>query len=336
MNEPTGGRVALTGFGSVGQALARILVEDSRLPLRITAVADRGGVTVDPDGLDPAELLAAKGRGSVATHVKGRPGHFSRAEMRASGAQVLLELASTEYEDGQPGWGYIQDAFRVGLDVVLASKGPLVAHWDELFALAGKAGRRVRYSATHGAPLPLIDLARVGLPGSRLYSVRALLNSTTGLLLERMEQGMSLGEAMGSILAAGVAETNPRLDVEGWDAAAKCVIVGRSLFGANLTLADVDREGIGNLTAVEVMEASRQGTPIKLLCAIEPGRNGISASVTPRRLAPDDPLANLRDGALGIVYEAEPVGRMFLAAYGRGGRATAAAVIRDVLGIGTL
>ena len=336
MSAGTRQKVALTGFGSVGQSLARILIDEPSIPIDITLVADRGGFAIDAGGLNPRDLIAAKRSGSVATHATGQSGTIGTGVLSESRAEFLLELASTSYEDGEPGWRYVQDALNGGLDVVLASKGPLVAHWDELFRLASSQGRSVGYSATHGAPLPAIDLARFGLTGSRLRGIRALFNSTTGLLLEHMETGKSLEQAIAVVSAEGVAETNPRLDIEGWDAAAKCVIVGRSLFEGNLSLDQVERVGIEGLSTEDVTDARRAGTPIKLLCTIEPGRDGPRASVRPEHLRPNDPLSTLREGALGIVYDAEPVGPMFLAAYGKGGKPTAAAVIRDVLNISGL
>jgi homoserine dehydrogenase len=153
------------------------------------------------------------------------------------------------------------------------------------------------------------------------------------LLLEHMENGKSLPEALAVAREAGVVETDPSLDVEGWDAAAKCVIVARSLFAGSLTLEQVDRRGIENLTTAEVQAAATAGTPIKLLCRINNSAAGVRASVQPTRLQSSDPLSTLRNGALGIVYDAEPIGPMFLAAYGSGGTSTAAAVIRDVLNL---
>jgi homoserine dehydrogenase len=332
-------KVALTGFGSVGRALAEILIEQPGLPIAMTLVADRGGYVMNPDGLNPADVLAAKAQGSVSTHPQGTVDRIDRTVLSASQADVLLELASTNYDDGEPGWTYVQAAFDAGLNVVLASKGPLVAHWDELFAQAKVSGKSVGLSATHGAPVPVVDFARFGLAGSKIIRVRALFNSTTGLLLELMEKGNSLDQAIRIVSSAGVAETNPRLDIEGWDAAAKCVIVGRSLFGGNLSLDQVDRTGIENLTTAEVVDAAAAGTPIKLLCTLDPVAGGVRARVHPECIQPGDPLATLRHGNLGVVYDADPIGPQFVSsAEGwsgqpsvSGGRPTAAAVIRDVL-----
>lgn len=325
-------RVILTGFGSVGQSFARILAERTDLPIRMTAVADRSGYVVDPSGLSPHDLLSAKAKGSVSTHPEGQNGTFDRAAMEASNADVLLELASTSYADGEPGWTYTRWALELGRDVVLASKGPLVTHWDDLFSLAERQGCKVGFSATHGAPLPVVGMMSFGLAGSQVSSIRALFNSTTGLLLEKMEQGVALADAIREAQDAGVAETDPSLDVEGWDAAAKCVIVTRAIFGYPLTIDEVDREGIQNVSAEEVREASERGRSIKLVSRVAVADEMVTAEVKPIELARGDPLAILRNGVLGIVYEAEPIGRMFVAGgYGAGGRVTAAAVIRDIL-----
>lgn len=324
-------RVALTGFGSVGQAFAQILVERPDLPMRITAAVDRSGYAVDPAGLTPRDLLSAKSEGSVAAHPRGQKQTFDREALEASRAGALLELSSTNYRNGEPGWSYTKTALELGLDVVLASKGPLVTHWFELFALAERHKSTVGFSATHGAPLPVVGMMRFGLAGSKVSSIRALFNSTTGLLLEQMEGGSSLDNAIRSAQDAGVAETDPSLDVEGWDAAAKCVIVARALFDSSVDLGDVSRQGIENVSTAEAQEAARASTPIKLLSQITVEGDKVTASVKPVRLSQDDPLSTLRNGALGIVYEAEPIGRMFVAGYGAGGRTTAAAVIRDIL-----
>jgi homoserine dehydrogenase len=155
--------------------------------------------------------------------------------------------------------------------------------------------------------------------------------------LEKMEQGRSLDEAVEIVASKGVAETNPRLDIEGWDAAAKCVIVARSLFDGKITIDDVDRTGIDSLETADVVDAAMSGKPIRLLATIQPGPNGPIAVVTPTPLEPTNPLAHLRGGSLGVIYDAPPLGSLFLASdavgTGGGGPPTAAAVIRDIVGL---
>ncbi len=331
ITDPYRRRVALSGFGSVGRGLAGILADRPQLPISITLVVDRGGFAYDAAGLDPLSLVEAKTHGSVAAHERGRSGPLDLSLLTRATADVLVEAASTSFVDGEPGWSYIKAAFQGSLDVVLASKGPLVAHWDELYRLAEQAGSSVGVAATHGAPLPALELPPVALAGSDLLGFHALLNSTTGVILETVEGGATLAEGIAQAQADGVAETDPTLDVEGFDAAAKCVILGRRLFGARLQLSDVEREGITRLDPGEVQAAGRAGTPIRLVSDVTASPEGVTAKVRPIRLSADDPLSSLHHGALGVVYDAEPVGKMFVAAYAIGGVATAAAVIRDIL-----
>lgn len=333
MSAPGSIPVAVTGFGSVGRGLARILVDYPEIPIIITAAVDRSGYALDPSGLDPTGLLAAKWAGSLASHMNGRSGRFGMKALRESQAKVLIEASSTNFVDGEPGSTYARMALLAKVSVVLASKGPLVVHWDSLHELAETTGCMIGISATHGAPVPAVDFGRVALRGNRLRGIHALLNSTTGLILEAMENGASFEESVSTARGGGVAETDLSLDTEGWDAAAKCVILARSLFAARMTLEDVERKGIAQLTPREVREAADARTPIKLVADIGQRDGRVKASVWPQRLMPDDPLAGLRHGALGVVYDAAPVGPLFVAAYGKGGIPTAAAVIRDVLTI---
>jgi homoserine dehydrogenase len=326
-------RIALVGFGNVGKGLVHILAKHPELPLMITGVADRGGAAIASKGLDPTSLLAAKQRGSVAEHAAGQRGLAGAAFLDAAHANVLVEAASTNFIDAEPGWSYVQAAMARRMDVVLASKGPLVLYWDELWAKADECGVQVRFAGTTGAPLPAIEVARSALLGSRLKRLHALLNATTGFIIETMEGGASLAEGIRSAQQAGVAETDPTLDIEGFDAAAKCVILANTLFGSSLKLEQVHRQGITALTTEEVQTAARAGTPIRLLADIQRDGETVRASVAPTPLPLGNPLATLRHGALGIVYDAEPVGPIFTAVYKVGGIPTAAAVLRDILSL---
>ena len=327
--------LAMTGFGSVGQSVAQILRDRPDLPLILTAVCDRGGRAIAPTGLDPAALLRAKARGgSVAHHDAGGPGSLDREALGRAQADILIEASSTSFVDGEPGWSYVRDALALRLDVVLASKGALVRHWDELFTLARENACRVGFSSTHGAPFPGVGIVHVGLAGTRLTRIRAMLNSTTGLVLESIESGLSWQDALTQARANGVVETDPTLDLEGFDAAAKCVILARAIFQAPINLEDVQRTGITALEAPEIQVAARQRQSIKLVSTIELSGQTVRARVAPERLPASDPLAGLRDGALGAVYEAQPLGWLLAAGHGPGGLATAAAVIRDILTLG--
>lgn len=334
-------RLALTGFGNVGRGVAEILRDNSNwyvdaygLRLVLTGVADRGGAAVSPDGLQPSDLLAAKrGHGTVAASPGGRPGLAGDAFLDAAGAQLLLEGASTNFKDAEPGWSYARGALRRGMDVVLASKGALVLYFDQLMQEARKAGRVVRYSATIGAPLPILELADRALVGVHILELQGIVNATANQILTSMSEGATYEEGVRAAQEAGVAETDPTLDVDGWDAAAKVVILAHSLFGAPLRLEDVAREGIRGIDAAELENAGRTGQTYKLVARIARDENGVRAAVGPELRPLNDPLGRLRGQEMGVVFRTDRLGDVASTVEGTGGLSTALTVLRDVVNL---
>ncbi len=193
-------RLALTGFGNVGQGLAVLLerygLEYQRrygVRLLLSGVVDRTGAAINRDGLDLAALVSSKSTtGSVAAQSDGIEGLRGDAFLDAADAQVLVEAASTNFVDAEPGWSYVQSALHRRRDVVLASKGSLALHWDELMALSRQAERQVLFSATVGAPVPALQVAERVLVGATIKGFEGILNATTHQILTAMNEGVFL------------------------------------------------------------------------------------------------------------------------------------------------
>lgn len=334
-------RLALTGFGNVGQGVAQLLRDKGDLyadaygvRLVLTGVADRGGASVSPDGLEPDELLAAKQQhGTVAVGAAGHTGLRGGSFLDAAGAAVLLEGASTNFTDAEPGWSYAMGALARDMDVVLASKGALVLHFDELMEEARRKGRRVLYSGAIGAPLPILELVDRALVGARIREVEGIVNATTNQILTLMSRGASYEEGVRAAQEAGVAETDPTLDVDGWDAAAKAVILARSLFGAPIDLGDVERDGIRRISLHELEEARHAGEAYKLVARITRDGDTTRASVRPERRPLVDPLGALEGTEMGVVFKTDVLGDVTSTAQGTGGLSTALTVLRDVVNL---
>lgn len=334
-------RLALTGFGNVGRGVAEILRQNGDryfdaygLRLVLTGVADRGGAAVSRAGLLPADLIAAKQEhGTVAGVAGGHAGLAGDAFLDAAGAQVLLEGASTNFTDAEPGWSYAQGALRRGMDVVLASKGALVLHFDELMQAARQGGRLVRYSATIGAPLPILEIADRALIGVRILELQGIVNATANQILSLMSEGATYEEGVLAAQEAGIAETDPTLDVDGWDAAAKAVILARALFGAPLALDDVERQGIRGISTPDLENAKQAGQTYKLIARVVRDGNSVRATVSPERRPHSDPLGRLRGQEMGVVFKTDLLGDVTTTVEGTGGPSTALTVLRDVVNL---
>ncbi len=295
-------RVALVGFGTVGQGLARILAdrgEDLRrrygLGVRITAVSDlRRGSLHDPRGLDPKALLAAVDDGGDLSGVPASDrGWDAITTVRTAQADVVAELAFTDLDTGEPALGHVRAALERGRHVITTNKGPVALAWPELSELACAHGVRLEAEGTVMSGTPALHLGAELIAGAGVTRIEGILNGTTNYVLTRMEAGTSFGEAPAEAQAEGYAEVDPSGDVEGIDAAGKVVILANRVMDASLTMADVARQGIAQLTPADMAAAAEAGERWKLIGRVEREAGSVRASVAPRRLPADPPPAGI-------------------------------------------
>lgn len=336
-------RLVLTGFGNVGKGLATLLAENAEayqhnygIRVLLTGVVDRGGAILQPRGIDPLGLLQAKAtEGTVAAYPGGEPGLAGRGILTRSEAQVLVEASSTNFEDAEPGWSYILDGIDSGMDLILASKGALVLHWTALMQAAVARGVQARFSATVGAPLPILELAQHVLIGNTIEVIEGVVNATSNQILSSMAEGLSYEEGVRRAQEIGIAETDPTLDVDGWDAAAKAVIIANAVLGADLRLPDVARTGIRGIVRRDLEEARMSGAAIKAIARVSRHEGVVRAEVRPDRRPLADPLGSLQGDEMGAVFHTSPLGMMTSTARSSsgGGIVTALTVLRDLFNL---
>jgi homoserine dehydrogenase len=355
-------RIILAGLGNVGRSFLEILLSHAELlrnrygvAFAVVGAADSGGAAIDPAGLDVASIVAAKQeRRSVATiQGAGRSGMSGLELARTVEADLLLEATPVNLRDGQPGLDIARTALGRGMSLVLANKGPLALAYQQLAGMSDLANderrttnderagestfiaRRpsLRFSACCGGAMPTINIGWRDLIGCRIERVEAVLNGTTQGILRMMEEGGDYAEALAEMQRRGSAETDPSLDVEGWDSANKLVILANAVLGRPTTLADVEVEGITKLTAEELREALAHNGRVVLLCLAEPFGGDYRLSVRPAALPLDHPLARMSGDEMGVVYHTDIAGRASATSLEHGPVPTAAAMLRDALEI---
>ncbi len=342
---PRGRRVVLAGLGNVGRSFLRILQSQQTLlaerygvAFQVVGAADSGGLVVSRSGLDPAAILSIKQRGgSVAGLPGGRADAPALDLLEGTGADALLEATPVNLKTGQPGLDLTRAALGAGVAVVLANKGPLALAYGELAGMSDLAGGRtpLRFSACVGGAMPTINLGVRDLAGARIVRVEAVLNGTTQSILRAMEAGGSYADMLADAQRRGLTETDPSLDIDGWDAAKLVVILANAVLRQPTTLADVAVEGIGALAPDALRSASARGERIVLLCLAEPnGTDGrFRLSVRPTPLPLEHPLARMSGDEMGVVYYTDIAGRMSATSSERDAVPTAAAMLRDLLEI---
>jgi homoserine dehydrogenase len=302
--------LCLLGFGNVNRTLVRLLrdrEEELRtrygISWRITGVATRRfGWIASPDGLDPM-ILAEPGapRWNLLPHVEPPPGEVHQW-LRAANADVLFEATSLNARDGQPAIDHIRAALEYSIHAITANKGPVVHAYEELRGLARKRGKKFLFESTVMDGVPLFLMFEHGLPAVRVKGFHGVLNSTTNVILTGMEEGLSFEESLRRAQAAGVAETDPTDDIEGWDAAVKIAALARVVMGAPLRVTDIERDSLSQVTAEQVHAARAAGKPFKMVCrASREGNGSVSGSVRLEQVPVSNPIAHV-GGTSSIVH----------------------------------
>jgi homoserine dehydrogenase len=322
------------GFGNVGQALVRLLMEKReemrerhKIEWRITGAATRRlGWMVNGEGFDPESLLG----GEEVYSISSTPSDV-RAWLEAARADVLFETTSLNPYTGEPGIEHIRAALQSGAHVITANKGPIVHAFEELNALANLQGRRLMFEATVADCLPVFSMFRECLPAARILGFRAVLNSTTSIIIEEMERGLTLAEGIERAQALGVTETDPGYDVDGWDSSVKVCALARVLMRAPLKLEEVEREGIRDLEPGRAQAARKAGHPIKLVSRADWSGERVRASVRPEQLSPGDPLIMAGGTTLMIHFELDVLQGLTLTAHNPNLKSTSYGLLADFI-----
>jgi homoserine dehydrogenase len=298
--------LCIVGFGNVGKALVKLLQSKSSelreqyyIEWKITGIASRRlGWIASADGLNPDQLLDHVELSQMKPTAQG-----VRDWLELAKADVLFESSSLNRHDGQPAIEYLRAALERGAHAISANKGPVVFALSELSALARSKRRRFLFESTVMDGVPIFSLFRETLPTVRVSGFRGILNATTNVVLEGMETGLPLNEAVRKAQEMGIAESDPSDDLEGWDAAVKVAALAIVVLGCPLELCDVERTGITGLDTATVQAARRAGMPYKLVCRAHHEGDGVRASVKPERLPLSDPLARIDGGSSCVHFE---------------------------------
>ncbi|MEM3161104.1 MAG: homoserine dehydrogenase [Nitrososphaera sp.] len=328
-------RIVLVGFGVVGQSFAKLLLSRSAdlysqhgVKPRIVACVDNKGSAISPAGLDLERLLMAKKKGTVGMYEKGAAKFDPLHIIENVDAEVVIEATPTDLTTGEPGTSHIISAMRTGKHVISVNKGPLALAFPSLIELANYNGVMLRFSGTVGGGTPILEFAKRCLKGDRIVSFQGILNGTTNYILSKMEEGLTYESALADAKEKGYAEAVPSLDTDGYDAAAKLVIMANWVMGMKVTMKDVARTGISGVKVSDVKGAQSRGNAIKLIAACD----SRILEVRPTEVSKKDPICV--NGTLNAVtFSSEHSGQQTIIGRGAGGMETASAVLRDLIEI---
>ena len=332
-------KLALLGFGNVGRALAELLLRKqdelkTRYDITFSFVGigtGRHGFAIRPTGLNISEILAAVKAGNSLEAFSAVPVNNAMDFIRKSGADVLFENTPVDYETGQPAIDHVKLALEHGMHVSTANKGTVVHAYHELKALARQKGRQFFHESTVMDGAPIFSLFHVALPGAQLKSFKAVLNSTTNLILTRMESGESFDDALHYAQQIGIAETDPSGDVDGWDSAVKIAALATVLMDTPLKPTAVDRTGIRAITPEMVRAAKANGKRYKLVCSAKRDGDKIQGKVSPELVPVSSVMYGLEGTTSIIQFQTDVLGELTLIESDPGPHTTAYGLLADFL-----
>jgi homoserine dehydrogenase len=329
-------RLAFLGFGNVGKALAKLLLakqdeleQKYGITFSATGVASGShGMAIDYRGID----LELAQKAAYLSTLSSEPAPIDALDfIRRCGADVLFENTPVNYATGQPAVDHLRLALELGMHGITANKGPVVHAYRELTELAARKGRKFYFESTVMDGAPIFSLFREALPGANLRRLMGVLNSTTNMILTRMEAGESFEQAVAYCQEIGIAETDPSGDIDGWDASVKVAALATVLMDIPLKPADVDRTGIRGIGAEEIEQARQLGKRWKLVCSAERRGDSIEARVAPEQVGIDSPMYGV-DGTTSIVqFQTDVLGQLSVVEANPGPHTTAYGLFADFL-----
>jgi homoserine dehydrogenase len=315
-------RVALLGCGVVGSQVVRLLDEQAAdLAARVGAPLELAGIAVRRPARHtevPTELLTTDAESLV--------------------AREDVDLVVEVIGGIEPARSLLLAALNSGKSVVSANKALLADDGATLHDAAAKANVDLYYEAAVAGAIPLLRPLRESLAGDRITRVMGIVNGTTNFILSRMDAtGAGFDEALAEATALGYAEADPTADIDGYDAAAKAAILAGLAFHTRVTMSDVHREGIGDVTAADIASARAIDCTVKLLAICERVQTSagerVSVRTHPAMIPRTHPLAGVGDAFNAVFVEAEAAGSLMFYGRGAGGAPTASAVLGDLVAV---
>jgi homoserine dehydrogenase len=313
-------RIALLGCGVVGSSVVRLLREHAHdLAERVGEPLDIAGIAVRRPALRRDLDVEASLFTTDAVALVGR-----------DDIDIVVEVIGGI----EPARTLLLNAFKSGKPVVTANKALLASDGATIHDAAAAAGVDLYFEASVAGGIPLLRPLKESLAGEHISRVLGIVNGTTNFILTRMDEtGAGFAEALDEATALGYAEADPSADIEGFDAAAKAAILASIAFHSRVTVEDVHREGIVDVTAADIASAKEMGRVVKLLAICERADTGVSVRVHPAMIPVTHPLASVRDAFNAVFVEGESVGQLMFYGRGAGGAPTASAVLGDIVAV---
>lgn len=332
--------IGLIGFGGVGQALIKLLIDKEsyllqqyNLKINVKYIIKSNGGIYNASGINLSEILKVIDENiNITCHNEWKDNLNINDIIDNNDIDTLVELTSTNIETGEPGLTHIRKSLENNMNVVTGNKGPILLDYKKLKVLADNNNVELRVGCTTGGALPSINGGIYDIAGSKIQSIEGVLNGTTNYILSKMaNDNVDYKEALLEAQKVGIAESDPSLDVLGYDTASKIIILSNVLMNSDLKLEDLKINGIEEVRLDNIEKAKVRGNKIKLIGKVYKKDNLVKGYVTPIEIDENHPLYCVDYKNKGIYYKTDTLGDISIIGGASGTMNAAASILRDII-----
>jgi homoserine dehydrogenase len=311
--------VGLLGYGTVGSAVHRLLVDGADDIERATG--------------HRLHLVRALVRDPSKEREFNPPAGILTTDFAAIRDDPDVAVVAEVMGGLDPAGDYVLDLLAAAKPVVTANKQLVARRGAELFAAASSAGVQLRFEASVCAAIPVIKVLREALVVTNVHRLLGIVNGTTNFILTELERGLTYEEALADAQRRGFAEADPTDDVSGADAAAKMAILATVAFGSRVSLDDIDVRGIEGITDAHVTAARELDMVVRLVGAATLSDGRLDVRVQPSFVDRSHPLAAVEGAFNAVMLQGDAIREIMLEGPGAGGLETASAVVADMVSV---
>ena len=325
--------IGLVGKGNVGTSFLQILnkknpiiIDSFEYDIKVIGIFEYDGAIIDQNGIDLDNLLRL-GK-EFRSHENWKLGYRAIDYIDKINLNIMIETTPTMPQNGEPAISHILKALNNNIDVISSNKAPFYLEYEKIKKTAKDNNQLIRYEATVASCVPILSIKN-NLQGNEIIGLSAILNGTSNYILSKMsDEGINFYQALEEAQNLGYAEADPNLDIKGYDAAGKLVIIANELLDYNVTIRDVDIRGIENIDENDIELAKSNNQVIKHLSFAKNGRLFVKPQCVDK-----NSYFNV-NGSLNVIeLETKNTGNIVLSGRGAGGIEAASAIMNDLISI---
>ena len=335
-------RIAVIGYGGIGRAFITLIankiskLHDDGYNFQINYILNSSGGIYDPEGINCEDVIRfSNSKKNIVSYPNGGSIELNfNTLLKNNDVDILIELTPTNKETGGAGMIHIREALERGIHVITANKGPILLAYNELHEIAVKNNVQLAIGCTTGGALPAINAGIFDMAGSEILSIEGILNGTTNFILKEMEDNsVTYEEALKKAQKLGIAETDPTLDVEGFDTASKLLILTNVLMHQTKTLKDIAVDGITSITLEDMNKAKEENKKYKLMGRAYKINNELIMTVKLEKLDPNHILYGVNGKDKAVRFTSDTLGDLTILGGASGVTPAAASILRDLINI---